>query len=887
MLVESVATTRDWNALFAQRGEFSRWFADNAYLLDSPAMLLGDEMHTVHFDWDRAAADGALDERYKIALVEVNPSPFASCTAAIRLFYQQLHEYNPTWVVERAFCPVSENNRVMMEQAGVVPVSVEGRMPLASFDVLCFSQQMIGDEVGLLYLLKQSGIPMRRQERTDADPIIIRGGSASFNPSLIMDVCDLFFIGEGEDYMPQLLELVEDGLAQGHSKEEILLKAVTTWDCLWAPCFYEQRFSADGELLGTFPLRPDVPERIRSHHVVDLDRCFVNTKPIASFCFHSSAYDGTELTRGCDGQCSFCVSGFVTLPFRARSVNRMMDILKEKLHHTGDELISLTSFSSTSYPHLNQLMCSMYGEMSLRYKSFSQRIDSFGENPEFCRLLPRVGNKRAVFGVEGISQRLRQAVSKNCSEEQILRVARMACRDGYETCKLMFIAGLPGETEDDWEELVSLAEKIQAIRDEEARAGNGQTVFVFSWTPLRVFPFTPFQWLEARMDVKGPTPELVERLEAHGVVVSKDTATAPPPDVIITQLLLRGDSRLQGMLIGMAENGLLRHAVFTQEALDFADAYMAEHGTPDYSYWFGPRDTDAVFPWDFLDYGPTKEHLRRRYEESVREQPSDFPRCTERCQGCGTCTNEEKRTVQGYLEQRRQDARISLESIGLQDARDAFDLRAMRKEDERLQFGVVSFTHDAAHRMVHRNYWENELARALNYAGIAYDRKRLWVNKPYLDRFDWAVGENAAVVGFAQRHEAEDLLPRINEHCVNMRVTGVEWHDTMPRLKAIRYRIPLEGIVDERGLQALQEAVDDVLAREEWTVSIEKRLADRSHTIVRDVRPLLFGLGVDGDCLRMEVDPRLAPYTVLCSLANIDWAEAGRSIAVREGMRYE
>ncbi len=409
-------------------------------------------------------------------------------------------------------------------------------------------------------------------------------------------------------------------------------------------------------------------------------------------------------------------------------------------------------------------------------------------------------------------------------------------------------------------------------------------MFVFSWTPLRIFPFTPFQWLEARMDIAGPPEELVERLEAHGVVVSRDTATAPPPDVIITQLLLRGDSRLQGLLIGMAERGLLRHGTFTQEALDYADEHICAHGIPPPDYWFGPRGADAVFPWDFFDFGPTKEHLRRRFEESMREQPRDFPRCTDRCQGCGTCSNGEKQTVRGYREQRRRDVGISLESLGMQDAQGKLDIRAMREEDERLNFAVVTFTHDAAHRMVHRNYWENELARALNYAGIAYDRKRLWVNKPYLERFDWATGDNAAVVGFAEMLDDAELMSRVNEHCVNMRVTGIAWHDGMPRLAAIRYRMPLEGAFDERALQA---AADDVLGRPEWTVSIEKRLADRSHTIMRDVRPLLLALAVDDGSLHMEVDPRLAPYTVFCNLANIGWDEAGRHLAVREGMRFE
>ena len=156
MVAKKVTAKRDWERLFAQRDDYERWFEHNSYLLDSPAMLLGNEIHTVHFDWDQAAKDGTLNDHFKVALVEVNPSPFASCTAAIRLFYQQLHEYNPSWVVERAFSPVSCNNRLMMEQAGIAPVSAEGKMPLASFDVLSISQQLIGDEVSLLYMLKQS-----------------------------------------------------------------------------------------------------------------------------------------------------------------------------------------------------------------------------------------------------------------------------------------------------------------------------------------------------------------------------------------------------------------------------------------------------------------------------------------------------------------------------------------------------------------------------------------------------------------------------------------------------------------------------------------------------------------------------------------------------------
>lgn len=237
-----------------------------------------------------------------------------------------------------------------------------------------------------------------------------------------------------------------------------------------------------------------------------------------------------------------------------------------------------------------------------------------------------------------------------------------------------------------------------------------------------------------------------------------------------------------------------------------------------------------------------------------------------------------------YRRQHKRDVQISLADLGSQNGERGFDIRAPRKEDEDLCVAVLTFTHDVAHRMVHRNYWENELARALNYAGIAYERRRLWVSKPYLERLDWAIGDNCAVVGFRERHEETELLTRINAHTVNMRVNGVAWHDHLPKLRSIRYRIPYQALIGEKSLRL---AASKVLEQSEWIVDTEERLANRSHTFTRDVRPLLRSLTVDERFLHMEVDPRLAPYTVLCNVANMSWNEAGSQIAVREGMCFE
>ncbi|MBR3235402.1 MAG: radical SAM protein [Atopobiaceae bacterium] len=874
----------NWEKLLSERDHFERWFAQNAYLLDAPAILLGDEMHSVHFDWDAAVRDGVADDRFKVLLADVNPSSFVSCASAIKLFYQQLHEYDDTWVIERAYPPVSHRNRVMMDQEGLVPVSLEGRMPFASFDVLCLSQQMIGDEVSLLYLLMRSGIPLRSHDRGEGDPLIIRGGSSSFNPSLVMDVCDLFFIGEGEDILPDLLALVEQGLRSGCSREELLLKAVQTWDCLWAPCFYEQRFSDTGELLGIFAVRDDVPERICHHHVEDLDTCFVNTKPLASYCFHSAAINGLEITRGCDGQCAFCVSGFTNLPFRARSSQRAFELLKERLYHTGEDAIQLSSFCTTSYPQLNELLRMIYTSFPYRFKALSQRIDSFHENPEFCQMLTRISDGRAIFGVEGVSQRLRQVVSKNYTEELILDTVRELCRSGYKFVKFMFVAGLPGECDQDFEELVALAQKIQAIRQEETPEGAQPTLFRFSFTPLRVFPFTPFQWLAANVEAQMPPAKFCERIEAYGIDVSAKDVGSPQSDIQVTQLLLRGDSRLQDLLIAMAQQGHLRYGTFLQEAADFVDCYLATHDMPGYDYWFAEKDASTVFPWDFIDCGATKQHLRKRYEVAVGNHPHDFPRCLDRCQGCGACSHSEQRNMSMYRSQRKEDSRLSLAQIGRQPEHGEDASGDATCRDEAPWYAVMMFTHDANHRMVHRNYWENELARALNYAGIPYDRRHLWVQKPYLERLDWAIGVNGAAVALYERMDNQELLARINEHLVNMHAQSVTWFDHAPHLVSITYQIPSPPDTD---LDALAHDVKHVLESTSWEIGIEQSVDGSRRLSIREVRHQVLDLSVDGGELVMQLDPRLPPYAVYENLLGIGWDKAGCHLAVRTNMRYE
>ena len=873
---------REW--MFEQKERFETWFRDNYFRLNIPSLFLGDEMNTVHFDWKKAYEEGTLEDHFRIALIDVNATSYAACSPAVKLFYQELHEYNESWIVERVFAPATNRDAAILKESGVCPVAAESHIPVSAFDVLCFSQQMIGEEVNLIGMLMEADIPVRSPERKETDPIIIRGGAASYNPTVIKDVCDLFFIGEGEDILPLLLSMIEEGRKAGRTREEIILKAAQTWDCLWAPQFYQQRFSENGELTGMLRLRDDVPETIRYAFVQDMDQSFILTKPIGIYNLEPRIADGVEITRGCEGQCCFCVAGFTYMPFRARSAKRVLEAVKEWLYHKGSETIKLTSFCGTSYPQLNTLIRSIYSEEGRDYleglpkkvEAMSTRIDTVNENSNYCSFLKKAGNNRIVFGVEGISQRLRQMVSKNYTEEQILDTVRMLARDGYTIVKFMFIAGLPGESEEDWDELVKLTAKMVEICREEGRAGENGLRFLYNWTPLKIFPFTPFQWLAAKV-CREIIPEAARaRLEEMGVKIGFVDLKSEPHDFLLTQFLLRGDCRIQDMLIAMAGEGIRHHGLYGNDAEEYVRTWLKENHLPDIEAWLGEKDFAAVFPWDFIDNGTTKEYLWKRFQKACLTEPRESPRCLTGCSGCGACSPEHQKKMAEYRRLKKKDVMIELDGLPGFSAAD-------REKEGPLFHAVLDFTVDELHSVVKCFYWETEFSRALNYAGISYDRSTIKTLKPFHEPYDWAVGMNSITAAFKEKLPDDELIERINQHTVHMRIFGIRWMEGPVSPLTMRYQIPCPEGTDEI---KLQKTIDAIMESDTWYYTV-KYLRDGGYwqkevELRADIRELL----IKEHKICMEIRTLASPYQIYQALLGIPWEIAGKYRAERTQIAF-
>ncbi len=778
-----------WNKRLEERERNQKWLEDNIFALDHGGMYLGDEMNTHHFDWDRAIGDGSIDGTWRVALANLAATLNSHSAPAMLLFYQQLHEFRPDWVVERTICPPTARDQELMEECGVRPFAVESKMPVESFDVLCMSIDLSPSAVAVPWLIRESGIPLHAEDRSDEDSFVILGGSALLNPEIFRPFCDMMFMGEGEEILPQLITMIEEGRKNGFPREEILLAAAQKWDCIYVPRFYEERYDADGRFEGTFPLREDVPERVRFCHVRDLDKVFVTTKPIMSYCIYTDDSSTYEISRGCEGKCAFCMGGFVSLPFRSRSADLIKRTADTIIRETGSVAAIPVSFNSVSHPEINRIVRDLSEEVGDRIRLISMRMDGFRDNPELCCFISMQRRGRIAFGVEGASQRLRDLVSKNLSEDQILDTMREVCRLRFSIVKFMMICNLPTESKEDLDELYELAVKIKKIFEEETPDDARMPRLLISWNSLKVAPHTPLQWAGVSHVLMPAYEDFTKRIRELGFksYVNENTA-----DDDITNLFLRGDGRIAGLLEYMAADGELRHDMsYTDETYDKIVRYLDENRLPSVEEWFREYGLDEALPWDIVESPASREYLKRRYLEMEKTKPSSEPICTERCSGCGACDEEHRKVLREMPARRAEDRKINVS-------------HPVRKSDMvPVQHVLMEFTYDRMHSVVIPSYWDCEIRRALYQAGVEFDPDSVEScgSRRYYSHIGGGI--NATAISLGRRYGIEELKALIEEHALNFRVVSLRETERPLRITSSTYRMELPEGTDIAAFEAM------------------------------------------------------------------------------------
>ena len=584
---------------------FFEKYHESLYNCTKPYQYVGGEYLSHNKDFDSAKVRFALafPDKYEIGISNLG----------VRILYEIVNS-KQDFMCDRVYAPEPDFKPDIL-------YGVESKRAIKDFDVVGFSLQYEMSYPTVLKMLEMSGIPYKNSDRTDDDPIIVAGGPCTFNPLPMCDFIDVFLIGDGEDTIVELCEIIEK--TKGLPRHE-RIKAI-----------------CEGENSGRWSKLTGgkVKKRVAQLEYDTAPKSY----PVP---FSASVQDRAvvEIRRGCGRMCRFCQPGHVTLPIRERSADEIIKITKELVKNTGYDEYSLLSLSSNDYGNIKEVIKELavdFNDKKISVSLPSQRIDGF--NLELANLVQSVRKSTMTLAPEAGSQRLRNVIKKNITEEQIMNAVLTLYENGWSRVKFYFICGLPTETLEDMDEMAELFRRIRyrsklLKKEKDLKHSLDLTCTLSIFVPK---PFTPFQWC-GQMDLDKVTEHIHYLMEQvkhiKGVKVNYHEKFVS----LIEAVLTRGDEKLCKYIESLYKQGC------------YLDAW-GEHF--DKNVWFETanelgisldksaqkqyRTTDEL-PWDFVDVGINKEWFVSEYNAAFAitpDSPNVVPTCQHHCVGCGVCQN--------------------------------------------------------------------------------------------------------------------------------------------------------------------------------------------------------------------------------------------------------
>ncbi len=594
--------------------------------VQKPGRYVGGELNSVVKDWEKT--------KTKVVFVFPDIYDIGISNLGLQILYDLVNQ-RPEALAERAYTPWVDMEEQM--RANAIPLySLETKHALADFDILGFSLPYETLYTNVLNMLDLAGIPLRSSDRGQTDPLVIAGGHACFNPEPMHPFIDAFVVGEGEQVIQEIIDIVQRVKGRKAKVGDFQLADFDRIDLLlslaripgvYVPRFYDVTYLGDGTVASITPIVPEAPKVVLKRMLAQLPppptRFIVPNIDVV----HNRV--SVEVMRGCTRGCRFCQAGMITRPVRERSVNEIVQAAEEAIAVTGAEELALLSLSSSDYTDVLELVTRIgekFGGRHLTVSLPSLRIDTVS-----VALMEKLKDRRSggfTLAPEAATERMRRIINKFITDDQLLETAREIYARGWVNIKLYFMIGHPSETLEDVQAIVDLCRRVLA---EGRKSLGGRAKLHAGVSTFIPKPHTPFQWVavDTLEQIRAKLDLLKRELSGPAFKLS----WTPPEDTLLEGWLSRGDRRMSEVVYAAWKNGTKFDAWQDQRNLQAWNlAFSAQNLDPAF-YTHRPRRADEVFPWEHISDAVRKKYLYQDYQRSLAGETRAY--CREGCDACG------------------------------------------------------------------------------------------------------------------------------------------------------------------------------------------------------------------------------------------------------------